>query len=204
MPTYTNVGTITDSTGVGSFSTTVTTSGSSGGGTWDPARAGSFSLSNGNKDCLSTLSAWDTCYSANGNNNSSGKYVFRITIAGTAVPSQIVVSNSSAVSSYVFWDASGASGSPGVGNVTFLPYTMGDVLDFAIDWSNGKYWLQKNGGGWMNDVMGNQNPANNTGGNAIGFIDGLTQYILINANTSGQGYSLNTAPGNVSGFSPWA
>ena len=204
MPTYTNSGTITDpSGGVGSFSTTVTTSGSSGG-TWDPAHKGSFTLSNSNKDCLSTLSAWDSCYSANGNINNSGKYVFRVTITGTAVPSQIVVSNSSAVSSYIFWDSSGTSGSPGTGNVSFLPYTIGDALDFAIDWNVGHYWLQKNNGGWMNDVLGNQNPANNTGGNVIGFIDGLTQYIIINANSPGQGYSLNTAPGNVSGFSPWA
>lgn len=47
---------------------------------------------------------------------------------------------------------------------TLASYTAGDVIDMAIDQNHSKIWWRKNGGNWNNDVIGNQNPATNTGG----------------------------------------
>ncbi len=43
-------------------------------------------------------------------------------------------------------------------------WLVGDVLCFAHDLGNNHIWFRTNGGNWNNDVIGNQNPATNTGG----------------------------------------
>jgi BNR repeat-like domain/SPRY domain len=50
-------------------------------------------------------------------------------------------------------------------------YGTGDVIGIAVDRVNHKVWFRKNGGNWNNAVIGVQNPANNTGGYDISFLN---------------------------------
>jgi len=43
-------------------------------------------------------------------------------------------------------------------------FTNGDVIGLAVDTVNSKIWVRVNSGDWNFDVIGNQNPATNTGG----------------------------------------
>lgn len=47
---------------------------------------------------------------------------------------------------------------------TIATFTAADNIGVAFDPFNEKVWFRKNGGNWNNDVIGNQNPATNTGG----------------------------------------
>jgi hypothetical protein len=47
---------------------------------------------------------------------------------------------------------------------TYQTSSAGQTVRVAYDGPNAKMWFQTNGGNWNNDVIGNQNPATNTGG----------------------------------------
>lgn len=47
---------------------------------------------------------------------------------------------------------------------TLFTFTTADIIGMAVDFFNQKIWWTKNGTTWNNDVIGNQNPATNTGG----------------------------------------
>jgi hypothetical protein len=47
---------------------------------------------------------------------------------------------------------------------TIATFTAADNIGVAFDPFSEKVWFRKNGGNWNNDVIGNQNPATNTGG----------------------------------------
>lgn len=84
----------------------------------------------------------------------------------------------------------------------------GQTLCVAVDLTNNKIWFRVNGGNWNNDVIGNQNPATNTGGKDISAITGNGLLILASVTAASETCTLNagasafaqTAP---SGFSGW-
>lgn len=90
--------------------------------------------------------------------------------------------------------------------------TVGDNIGMATDFDNKKIWFRKNGGNWNNDVIGNQNPASNTGGVSISAIMSpsgrkfapsislLDQTAKATAKFGQSGFTYS-AP---SGFDPWA
>jgi len=47
---------------------------------------------------------------------------------------------------------------------TWQTYATTDIISFAVDTVNNKFWTRRDGLNWNNDVIGNQNPATNTGG----------------------------------------
>lgn len=47
---------------------------------------------------------------------------------------------------------------------TIAAYVSGDNIGIAVDQINQKVWFRVNGGNWNNDVIANQDPANNLGG----------------------------------------
>jgi hypothetical protein len=69
----------------------------------------------------------------------------------------------------------------GTGTPLWVSWAQGDVLCLALDLDNGKIWGRKNGGNWNNDVIGNQDPANNIGGRTI---PSGALYALVGSNTS--------------------
>jgi hypothetical protein len=83
----------------------------------------------------------------------------------------------------------------------------GDVLCFAFDFVNGKWWYRVNGGLWNN--VGTDDPATNTGG--IGNVNGGTgepMSLYVGFNSGGGNVTINTgtvafAQTMPSGFSPW-
>ena len=50
---------------------------------------------------------------------------------------------------------------------TLFTYTTGALIGVAIDFLHQKMWWTKDGTTWNNDVIGNQNPATNTGGQSL-------------------------------------
>ena len=69
---------------------------------------------------------------------------------------------------------------------TLATYAVGDTIGQAVDFSNKKIWWQKNGGNWNNDVIGNQNPATNTGGVSLSsvIISGYTYAPCVGLNST--------------------
>jgi hypothetical protein len=50
---------------------------------------------------------------------------------------------------------------------TLFTYTTGAIIGDAVDFPHQKQWWTKNGTTWNNDIIANQNPATNTGGQAF-------------------------------------
>lgn len=67
-----------------------------------------------------------------------------------------------------FWRADGLAGYNST-NTSNEAWSTTQNLSFAIDTINNKAWIRNNSGSgnWNNDVIGNQNPATNTGGISI-------------------------------------
>lgn len=124
-------------------------------------------------------SSYGSCYGAV--SVTSGKIYWETTITGSNVGSSNAgagIGNASALiadSEYVgktangigfFSDgkfySNGSAVASGLGT-----WTSGARIDHAIDLTNHKYWERINNGNWNNDVIGNQNPATNTGGVTI-------------------------------------
>jgi hypothetical protein len=55
---------------------------------------------------------------------------------------------------------------------TIASFVAGTILCQAVDTGNNKIWWRANNGNWNNDVIGNQNPATNTGGFSLAAIVG--------------------------------
>ncbi len=55
---------------------------------------------------------------------------------------------------------------------TIQASATGNTICMAVDLDNQKAWWRTNGGNWNNDVIGNQNPATNTGGTSISLVTG--------------------------------
>lgn len=91
---------------------------------------------------------------------------------------------------------------------TIQSYAAGDTICCAFDMGNKKLWFRKNGGNWNNDVIANQDPANNIGGiststmNAGPYFPAWTGHNLneaATANFGGSAYA-QTVP---SGYGNW-
>jgi hypothetical protein len=72
---------------------------------------------------------------------------------------------------------------------TIQTWVQGDTLCFALDIDNSKMWFRTNGGNWNNDVIGNQNPATNTGGFTFAFAAPV--FAMLALNTSGDQHTAN-------------
>jgi hypothetical protein len=101
----------------------------------------------------------------------------------------------------------GGFGSAGIfvnsaGTLNFTNFGTGDKVDIAVDRVNNKIWFRTNGGNWNNDVIGNQDPANNIGGQDISGIVGdlYPAYTLWNAAGTVDSFTLN--PTNALSFTP--
>jgi hypothetical protein len=55
---------------------------------------------------------------------------------------------------------------------TYGTFAATSNVSIAVDRPNNKIWWRVNGGNWNNDVIGNQNPATNTGGQDISAVAG--------------------------------
>jgi len=62
--------------------------------------------------------------------------------------------------------------------------TSAMVLCLAVDTVNSKIWFRVNSGGWNNDVIGNQNPATNTGGLSFSMTPPLYPALCFRSNSS--------------------
>jgi len=100
------------------------------------------------------------------------KLYFEYTVNSTSQSYGIGIANANAsLSTYIGGDNNGASYYSGGlwayqgGQTSGMPDALtNDIWAFAIDAVNDKLWTRQNGGNWNNDVIGNQNPATNTGG----------------------------------------
>jgi hypothetical protein len=209
--------------------------------TWNPADVGSsITLSAGNLTWVSTTGTRNLGRSTLGYptgpgtwgslNNSTLKLYYEAT-AGFVDPAngpQMGFSNSNATSDNSPSTAFLGQGENGIGLagaagavyqnfaliVNYFAYATGDVIGAAVDFFNQKIWWTKNGTTWNNDIIANQNPANNTGGYYDAFLFGngtyLTLYAAFGSLDSGDGMG----PANFgatpfthpvpSGFAPWA
>lgn len=108
------------------------------------------------------------------------------------------------------WRGSGAVVLNASTVVTYQGWAQGDTLCFALDMTNGKIWFRTNGGNWNNDVIGNQNPATNTGGYdyVAGSMAAGPYFAMCGTIVSGDVYTTNFgasayAQTPPSGFSNW-
>lgn len=88
-------------------------------------------------------------------------------------------------------------------------YTFGDTCCMAVDLTNSKIWFRTNGGNWNNDVIGNQNPATNTGGISLSSLTNAPFFPAVSLlNLIGNSWTVNfgnTAYNQTppSGFGNW-
>lgn len=111
---------------------------------------------------------------------SSGKYYAEFTPFFTVNNPIIGISNLAGFISNDFigdtagnlgWDADNRILSASAVVTNIQTFASGDTACMAADLTNSKIWFRTNGGNWNNDVIGNQNPATNTGGISL---SGLT------------------------------
>ncbi len=183
--------------------------------TWNPSDKGAGqTLTNGNL----TLTGTTVEAVRSINPHTTGKYYFEVTLDAVTGDSQSTgVANSTFVvttfagntnSAAIFYN----SGNMLVGNVTALTIpaiSVTHIACHAIDLTNGKWWVRDGASGnWNNDVIGNQNPANNTGGVNISSIVSGNMFAAGTSDSSGATTTINfgataftgTAP---SGFGNW-
>lgn len=99
----------------------------------------------------------------------------------------------------------------GHSNPNTVVAAAGDVVAFAFDFTHSKFWVKDltSGGGWNNDVIGNQNPATNTGGYSMTGLNAGPYFIMVSAGNSAGEYVVLNAGGSTfvgsvpSGFSAW-
>ncbi len=65
---------------------------------------------------------------------------------------------------------SGNTGGVNIGTTNGVAYTVGHVVDFAVDLDNNKIWVRTQNTGWNGDILANQDPANNIGGHSIAYM----------------------------------
>jgi hypothetical protein len=171
--------------------------GGGGATSWNPAdKASDMTIS-------TTTSANDTF---NGPNNtgsgvrsiahhSTGKYYWEISVTQAFTGMRLGIADSAAPIgggdlgagvhglSYAqdgAWYYSGAPTTPAGG---LLTYTGGDLISFAVDMGNAKFWFRKGSGNWNNDASAN--PATNTNGITLGSI--TDAYAAVSTGTTGGG-----------------
>lgn len=181
-------------------------------GAWDVTGAlpnstpSEYNLSNGD---LTATDATDLNENGIGSTNSilSGQYYFELTcnVVGSTSGDFIgVLVNTTSGASYFGFGPNGTYYANS-GSGTISSYTNGNVISFAIDYTNGLAWARVNGGNWNNS--GTANPATGTGG--ISFTTGQgALYIDFGSNTPGAQYTINTgttafAYTPPSGFANW-
>lgn len=142
--------------------------------TWDPANTNAaITLSNGNLTATQNTAGGFRAYRALAS-HTTGKYYFEIHADTASANYFSGIGNASASladfpgdnnnsisigsDGKVWLNGTNPTGSP------VLAWTTGDTLSVAVDMGNTKIWFRTNGSGWNNDVIGNQNPATNTGG----------------------------------------
>jgi hypothetical protein len=107
----------------------------------------------------------------------SGKLVFEITVSSGTPGSDVILGACTSAVNFVSnltypgndttkgfgYQSNGST--YGMGGITMPSMAVGDVITFAIDYTHGKGWVANNSNGkWNNDVLANQDPANNIGG----------------------------------------
>jgi hypothetical protein len=172
--------------------------GGGGGVTWNTAdKTGTITLSGSN--LTATLNSSSIGVVRGSTSHTSGKYYFEATV-GTASSTPfwqigLATATKSLTPTYLGDDTNGlgfsASGADyyNAGNQSsWVSAAPGDVICLAVDFTNAKVWARLNGGNWLNDVIGNQNPATNTGG-----ITGLTGWGTFMAGPLFPAWSGNTS-----------
>lgn len=69
-------------------------------------------------------------------------------------------------------DQTGAARINGGAGPTIGSWGLNDTVSLALDTTHSKVWVRVNANGWNNDILANQNPANNTGGINIAALTG--------------------------------
>jgi len=174
--------------------------------TFDPAKTdASITLSNGDLTATgSTIGSFRLSLGKTG--HSTGKYYNEFFIVAQLAAIDLVgIANASAPQNYlgsdnnaIGWDRDGRTLITSSNQLSVATWTTGDTLGIALDLDNGKVWFRNGAGGWNNDVIGNQNPATNTGGISP----------AVAPSTSGTAYTVNfgaSAYANAapSGFGNW-
>ena len=109
---------------------------------------------------------------------SSGKYYFEVTLGashGSTDFMGIILSTAAVgdpatgtnVSAVYPGQGGGIYSNNGFTSASIPTPLPGDAVGIAIDLDNRKAWFRRNNGGWLNQAIGSQNPATNTGGVVI-------------------------------------
>jgi hypothetical protein len=186
--------------------------------TWNPAdKNANLTLSGG--DLIFTQGAFNDYASLRSvASASSGKKYWELTattIGGAALTVEGFGNSTMALNTYLGANTN-SMGWVGDGRVllndvtvtTIQTWAQGDTLCFALDLDNSKVWFRTNGGNWNNDVIGNQNPATNTGGASLSGIASGPYFVMAQGHATGDSMTANfgatayaqTAP---SGFGNW-
>jgi hypothetical protein len=147
--------------------------------TWDPAHIHTnMALSNGNKTLTVTTGVNGTGHATTGYlagtgvTNASYKLYFEITATTVNGGWNSGIDQTSDVLGISLGDSFAGVGMYNSGHVfnngnqgaAYFTFVSGDILGLAVDFFHQKIWWTKNGTTWNNDIIGNQNPATNTGG----------------------------------------
>ncbi len=142
--------------------------------TWNPSdKNANITLSNGNLTATNTfVVAFQSLRAVAA--HSIGKYYFESHIDAMTATTVYGIGNATAsLSNFTGSDLNSIGWNPNGGDIylngsNFGPNIQGavtgDTVSIAVDMGNTKIWFRTNGGNWNNDVIGNQNPATNTGG----------------------------------------
>jgi hypothetical protein len=146
--------------------------------TWNPSAVGiNITLSNGNLTTTEGSGGGNQAFRSVAS-HSTGLFYYEavVSTAGNIGTCELGIGNGSAnLNSFTGSDNNsiGAAGSGSVwfnnANPTGSPiqvYSAGNIIAVAVDMTHTKIWWKNltTGSGWNNDVIGNQNPATNTGG----------------------------------------
>lgn len=152
---------------------------------WNPSAAGGIYLSVDN--LTATAMPAGVALVARGELSayqSSGKYYceftaltvgtasgWRLGVVNSGITLHIPLGNDANFS--IGYGGDGVVSRNGSTQATLATYTTANLICMAVDLTNNKIWWRKGAtGGWNNDVIGNQNPATNTGGVSISAITG--------------------------------
>ena len=166
--------------------------------TWNPS----------DKDVSVTLSGANLIATSAGGNDwvratpaLTGKAYYELTV--TNAPTEPGLSDPS----YARYDDNGAiyyySGNGGIygggqgGGYNIGGAANGDVIGFAVDVTAEKFWIRRNGGDWLGEVIGLQNPATGLGG--ISF-SGFTGSTVVPRARRGDNGSISTLNAGASAF----
>lgn len=151
--------------------------------TWNPSdKAANITLSNGNLTAVAnTTGNWNIVRSTT--SHSAGKYYIEYTTTGEQAGAGhetvgLGIANASQNISTAYLGDTSNNGlalfqdghfylNSGSGISLGVSFVTGDTVGTAIDFGNSKIWYRNGAGNWNNDVIANQNPATNTGGQSF-------------------------------------